>query len=183
MNLPALLEAILFAADEPVPVTRLAEALGVSEREVLKACDDLERSCSGRGVTLRRVAGSLMFATKPEYASLIEKVLSRKIPLSLSKGTLETLAIIAYKQPVTRQDIEAARGVNPEASIETLLEKGLIREAGRKKTLGRPKLYVTTDEFLAKTGLDSLKDLPPIEGVSVGESPRKLLPDLENGRE
>ena len=181
MNLPALLEAVLFAADEPVPVGKLAEALGVGEQEVLRAASELEKSCAERGITLERVAGGLMFATKPEYASVIEKVLSRKIPVSLSKGTLETLAIIAYRQPVTRQDIETARGVNPEASIETLLEKGLIREAGRKRSLGRPKLYETTEEFLIKAGLNSIKDLPPIGGLESGREEQKLVPDVEGG--
>lgn len=104
-----------------------------------------------------------MILTRPECSSFIERALSRKIAMSLSKGTLETLAVIAYRQPVTRQDIEAARGVNPEASLETLLEKGLIQEAGRKKTLGRPKLYKTTDDFLKKAGLNSLEDLPPLD--------------------
>lgn len=181
MRICALIEAILFASDEPVPLAKLAEVLGVSEDEVLSAVSSLERECAGRGVALERVSGGFMFVTRPEYAGIIEKALSRKVPLSLSKGTMETLAVIAYKQPATRQDIEMARGVNPEASIETLLEKGLIREAGRKKTLGRPKLYVTTGEFLKKAGLDSLEDLPPLSGEAAGDAPRKLLPDPESG--
>lgn len=162
MNLPALLEAVLFSADEPVPPERLVAALGLTESDVLSAIGSLQRKYADSGVTLERVAGGYVFTTKPEYAGVIEKALSRKVPLSLSKGTVETLAIIAYRQPVTRQDIEAVRGVNPEASIETLLEKGLIREAGRKKTLGRPKIYATTAEFLKKAGLNSLADLPPL---------------------
>jgi segregation and condensation protein B len=163
MAVPVLLEAILFSADEPVPVGRLAEAIGVTESEVLSAASALDKLYEGRGIMLERVAGGLMILTRPECSSFIERALSRKIAMSLSKGTLETLAVIAYRQPVTRQDIEAARGVNPEASLETLLEKGLIQEAGRKKTLGRPKLYKTTDDFLKKAGLNSLEDLPPLD--------------------
>jgi segregation and condensation protein B len=182
MNLSALLEAVLFASDEPVPVAKLVEALGISEAEILSAAASLEREYVGRGVTLERVSGGFMFVTRPEYAGVLEKVLSRKVPLSLSKGTMETLAVIAFRQPVTRQDIETARGVNPEASIETLLEKGLVREAGRKKTLGRPKLYVTTGEFLKKAGLDSLDDLPPLREDPARDAARKLLPDPESGQ-
>ncbi len=182
MNLSALMEAILFASDEPVPLAKLVEALGASEGEVLSAAGRLEREYADRGVRLERVSGGFMFVTRPEYAGIIEKVLSRKVPLSLSKGTMETLAVIAYRQPATRQDIETARGVNPEASIETLLEKGLIREAGRKKTLGRPKLYATTGEFLKKAGLDSPEDLPSLREDPDRDADRKLLPDPENGR-
>lgn len=183
MNLVALLEAILFASDEPVPLARLVEVLGgilgVGQADILSAAASLERQCADRGVMLERVAGGFALVTKPEHYEVIEKVLSRKVPLSLSKGTLETLAVVAYRQPATRQDIESARGVNPEASIETLLEKGLVREAGRKKTLGRPKLYVTTDEFLRKAGLHSLDDLPPLDrdrDPAAGNA-GKLLPD------
>ncbi|HHY76436.1 MAG TPA: SMC-Scp complex subunit ScpB [Firmicutes bacterium] len=175
VDIPALLEAILFSADEPVPVSRLAEAMGVTEREVLDAAHTLERLYENRGIMVERLAGGLIILTRPEYAEFIERALSRKVTMSLSKGTLETLAIIAYRQPVTRQDIEAARGVNPEASLETLLEKGLIEEAGRKKTLGRPKLYKTTDEFLKKAGLNSIEDLPLLTGEKASNP--KLVPD------
>lgn len=177
MNLPALLEAILFSSDEPVPLQKLVDALELGELDVLAAVTTLEREYADHGVMLQRVSGGFVFVTRPEYAEQIEKTLSRRVPLSLSKGTMETLAVVAYRQPVTRQDIETARGVNPEASLETLLEKGLIREVGRKKTLGRPKLYGTTDEFLRKAGLNSIEDLPPLDGGSEKDAERKLLPD------
>ena len=90
---------------------------------------------------------------------------TRKIPVALSKGALETLAVVAYCQPVTRRDIQSIRDVNPDASLETLLEKGLIKEVGRKKTIGRPKLYGTTDEFLKKASLNSLSDLPQAKSL------------------
>lgn len=175
MSLPVLLEAILFAADEPVPVARLAEALGTTPLEVLAAASELDKLYEGRGIMLERVAGGLILVTRPQYSEFIQSALSRKIAMSLSRGTMETLAVIAYRQPVTRQDIEAARGRNPEASLETLLEKGLIEEAGRKKTLGRPKLYRTTDEFLKKAGLNSLDDLPPLD-TEADQTP-KLIPE------
>lgn len=180
MNLPSLLEAILFASDEPVSLSRLVDSLEVSESEVLAAIESLEREYSDRGVRLQRVSGGFMFVTRSRYAGQIEKTLSKRVPLSLSKGTMETLAVVAYRQPVTRQEVEAVRGVNPEASIETLLEKGLIRELGRKKTLGRPKLYGTTGEFLSKTGLNSLEDLPPLSDGPEKDVDPKLIPDLQS---
>lgn len=158
------LEAILFASDEPMSIERLKEGLSVSEEEIEKALLELERQYEGRGITIARIQGGYQIVTRPEYHEVIEKVTSKKGTSTLSKGALETLAIIAYKQPVTRQDIEAIRGVSAEASIETLLEKGLIKEVGRKKSLGRPKLYGTTDEFLRKFSLNSLNDLPELPG-------------------
>lgn len=169
MNLAMLIEAILFSSDEPVPLEKLVSALEVSPQEVLSAIAALEKEYSERAIKLERVAGGFQIVTKPEYAEVIGRVFSRKTPVSLSRGALETLAIIAYRQPVTRQDIEAIRGVNAEAAIETLLEKGLIREVGRKKTLGRPKLYGTTDEFLKKASLNSISDLPPLARPQGGQ--------------
>ncbi len=162
MKLDALIEAILFCSDEPVPVAKLSDAFQVSTEAVEEAVTMLDKLYTGRGIYVQRVAGGLRIATRPEFGQFIKEAFSRKIPIPLSKGALETLAIIAYCQPVTRQDIQAVRGVNPEASLDTLLEKGLIRETGRKKTLGRPKLYGTTDEFLKKASLNSISDLPPL---------------------
>ncbi len=163
MELWTILEAVLFASDEPVPVERLASGLGVPEKDIRDAAALLEGMYAKRGICLRTVAGGLAIQTRPEYADFVTGVLSKKVWATLSKGALETLAVIAYRQPVTRQDIAVVRGVNPESSIETLLEKGLIREAGRKKTLGRPKLYATTPEFLKRAGLESIEGLPPLE--------------------
>ena len=178
MNLTALIEAILFASDEPVPATRLTVGLGVTEREIQDAASELDKEYESRGISLERVAGGLMIATRPECAAAIEKVLAWKIPVNLSKGALETLAVVAYRQPVTRQDIEGARGVNPEASLDTLLEKGLVREVGRKKSLGRPKLYGTTDEFLKKASLNSTSELPSLSGPASSDEDegQKQLP-------
>lgn len=162
MKLDALIEAILFCSDEPVSVSKLSQALQVSPEQVEDAVAQLDRLYADRGIFVQRVAGGLRIATRPEYGEIISQALAKKVPVALSKGALETLAIIAYCQPVTRRDIQAIRGVNPDASIEVLLEKGLIKEVGRKDTIGRPKLYGTTEEFLKKASLNSLADLPPV---------------------
>ncbi|HOV66026.1 MAG: SMC-Scp complex subunit ScpB [Firmicutes bacterium] len=163
MELDILVEAILFSSDEPVTPEQLSAGLGVSLDEVEQAVSALDTIYSARGIYIQRVAGGLRIATRPEVGKIISRAFERRIQVPLSRGALETLAVIAYCQPVTRQDIQAIRGVNPEASIDTLMEKGLIEEVGRKKTLGRPKLYGTTDEFLKKTSLDSIDDLPPLK--------------------
>lgn len=157
------IEAVLFASPEPVSARRLALALAVPEDVVLQAIQELQaRYEAGGGVVLKQVAGGYQLFTKPEYATVVSRVISGK-RLTLSRGALETLAVIAYNQPVTRSEIEALRGVNCQASLDVLLEKGLIEEVGRKKAVGRPILYGTTDEFLKALGLSSLKDLPPLE--------------------
>lgn len=162
MRLRNAVEAVLFSSDEPVSVEKLADGLGVAPSEVLEAIRELERDYADRGICVMRVGGGFAIVARPEYAEAVWKTLGKRTQMNLSRGALETLAIIAYRQPVTRQDVEAIRGVNSEASIETLLEKGLIREVGRKNVLGRPKLYGTTDEFLKKTLLNSLEELPPL---------------------
>lgn len=157
------IEAVLFASSEPVSARRLAQALAVPEDVVVQAIQELQvRYEAGSGVVLKQVAGGYQLFTKPEYAPVVSRVISGK-RLTLSRGALETLAVIAYNQPITRSEIETLRGVNCQASLEVLLEKGLIEEVGRKKSLGRPILYGTTDEFLKVLGLSSLKDLPPLE--------------------
>jgi len=165
LKLDALIEAILFCSSEPVPASKLAQALDVSPEQVDGAISILDKLYSNRGIFIQRVAGGLRIATRPEYGQAIEQAFTKKIPVALSKGALETLAIVAYCQPVTRRDIQSIRGVNPEASLDTLIEKGLVREVGRKKAVGRPKLYGTTDEFLKKASLGSLSDLPPISSL------------------
>ncbi|MGI6660867.1 MAG: SMC-Scp complex subunit ScpB [Bacillota bacterium] len=165
MKLDALIEAILFCSSEPVPVSKLSQALEITPEPVEEALSNLDKLYADRGIFIQRVAGGLRIATRPEYGEIISQVFTRKIPVALSKGALETLAVVAYCQPVTRRDIQSIRGVNPDASLETLLEKGLIKEVGRKKTIGRPKLYGTTDEFLKKASLNSLSDLPQAKSL------------------
>ncbi len=174
--IPALIEAILFACDEPVNLDTLTRVLDLGELEVLSAVADLTRQYKQRGIMLERVAEGFLIRTRPECSVIVRDALSKRGPVELSKGAAETLAVIAYNQPVTRQDIEAVRGVNPESSIETLLEKGLIKEAGRKKSLGRPKLYATTQEFLKKTSLNSLDNLPSL-------TPKEKSPKEQPGKQ
>lgn len=167
----AVVEALLLAAPEPLSAGRIAEILGVEEREVRILVDDLRREYQkpGRGLAIREVAGGFQLVTRPELADYIEKLLAPR-SRGLSHAALETLAIIAYRQPVTRAEIEAVRGVNVDRILDNLLERRLIREAGRREGPGRPILYGTTQEFLAYFGLNDLSQLPPVEPEAEGRS-------------
>ncbi|NLW17643.1 MAG: SMC-Scp complex subunit ScpB [Firmicutes bacterium] len=159
----AQLEAVLFAAPEPVSLEKLAEILGMPLWECEQVLERYRQALqtNERGIMLRFVAGGWQLVTKPEMADLIAN-LAPKRHYKLSKPTLETLAIIAYRQPITRAEIEEIRGVKAEKALATLLERGLIVEAGRKDTIGRPILYATSDAFLEYFGLKSLEDLPAV---------------------
>ncbi len=162
-ELPGILEALLFVAGEPVPVPDLCEALLVTRIEIEAAIDALSDQLllDRRGLRVKRHGDSVQLSTKPEYAPYIEKLLQPVQRQSLSQAVMETLSIVAYRQPVTRAEIEAVRGVKCDYSIQMLLNRGLIREAGQKDTVGRPTLFVTTDAFLQHFDLESLADLPP----------------------
>ena len=140
----------------------VARALEVTELEVSAAADELasDYDYNRRGICLKRFGSHIQLSTRPDYAPQIEKLLQPIQKQSLSQAALETLAVVAYKQPVTRLDIEAVRGVKCDYSVQSLMNKGLIEEVGRKETLGRPILYGTTDAFLSHFGLTSLEDLP-----------------------
>ncbi|HHW06571.1 MAG TPA: SMC-Scp complex subunit ScpB [Clostridia bacterium] len=163
-ELKAILECLLFASNGAVSAKELASVVGVTEQEVEELIAALmdDYGQSGRGIQIYQVAGGYKMATKPDYAEYIEKLCRHK-PSPLSKAALETLAIIAYRQPVTRAEIEAIRGVKVDHLLSNLLEKNLIQEVGRKETPGRPILYGTTTEFLEYLGLNSIEDLPPLE--------------------
>ncbi len=166
----AALEAVLFAAGDPLPLDVLGEALGISDQEmtVLTAALQEELEQSHRGLTLVQVGDKLQLATKPAFGGIVEDALSPIRRKSLSAAVLETLTVIAYRQPVTRAEVEDIRGVRSEYAIRTLLQLGLIREMGRKDTLGRPSLYGTSEEFLRAFGIASLDELPQMG---------RLLPD------
>jgi segregation and condensation protein B len=169
-RLPALLESLLFAAGAPVPVARLVEALGGPSRaEVVRALEELARSYERdeRGLRLVQVAGGYQLRTPAEHGPWVRRLL-RERPPRLSRPMLETLAIVAYRQPCTRLDIEAVRGVDADAVLSTLLERRLIRIAGRKETPGRPLLYTTTRDFLEVFGLPDLGALPPLRDLGDG---------------
>jgi len=165
LPLPALVESLLFVSSEPVPVGRIAEALEIAPDQVEEALDELKESAhngSARGLRIQRRGDKVQLTTRPECAPYVEKFLGLTLTSRLSRPALETLAIIAYQQPLTRPEIEMIRGVNCDAVIQTLLSKGLIEEVGRLETAGRPIQYGTTFAFLQHFGLPSLDDLPPL---------------------
>ena len=161
-EIPQILEAILFVAGEPVTVADLAQALEVSEMEIMHAVEELQRECERRGVTIHRYGDHLRMETRPEYAPYVERLLQPVQRQTLSQTAMETLAVIAYRQPVTKGEVEQVRGVKCDYSVQSLLHKGLIREAGRKEALGRPILYATTDRFLEHFGISDIRELPPL---------------------
>jgi len=163
-QLVAALEALLFASPDPVSTSGLCRLTGWDEAGVQAALSLLEEGLrSGtRGVCLQKVAGGWQLVTKPQFADLIAAAGAARSPAPLSQAALETLAIVAYRQPVTRAEIEQLRGVRVESALQSLLDRELIEEAGRADAPGRPILYRTTQRFLQWCGLNSLADLPPL---------------------
>jgi segregation and condensation protein B len=179
--LKALLEAIIYVSEEPVTVAALEKVLqGTPRDEIRAALDELVAAgqAPGRGIEIRRVAGGYRMYTKPEHHELVRAfVRSQRPPLRLSMPALETLAVIAYKQPVTGPEIHHIRGVDPASALATLLEKGLIVTAGRKSVVGRPILYRTSKEFLLRFGLSDVSELPTLKEFE--ELARASLGDLQ----
>jgi segregation and condensation protein B len=158
------LEALLFVSDEPVAAVVLAQALGAERREADALCEELARSYDerGAGIVLRSVAGGWRLSTHPDAAPVVERYVLSSRHARLTKAALETLSIVAYKQPVTRHQVSSIRGVNSDGVLRALVDRGLVAEVGREETPGRPLLYGTTPEFLEKLGLSSLAALPPL---------------------
>jgi segregation and condensation protein B len=162
----AALEAIIYAADEPATIEQLASALGEEKIAVQAALDELIAGYAAeeRGIEVRAVAGGYKMYTKPQHHDVVRRFIkSLRPPLRLSMPALETLAVIAYKQPVTAPEISDIRGVNTSGVISTLLDKKLITTAGRKEVMGRPILYKTSKEFLMRFGLSDLDELPSLK--------------------
>lgn len=159
------IEALLFLSEEPVKIEKIAVLLSSPPELALSVIGELQDdlNSSGRGLQIFEVAGGYQMGTLPELAPYLEKALSEDVSSNLSQAALEALAIIAYKQPVTRIEIESIRGVRSEHVLENLLKRKLIRISGRKEGPGRPLLYSTTPDFLKYFGLMDLKDLPPLE--------------------
>ncbi len=182
-ELKAILEAVLFVSPEPVPVARLVSIVGtVSKAEVVQAlgilAHDLDQD--GRGIQLVQVAGGYRLVTKQEYGTWLKRMDKAKAVQKLSRSALESLAIIAYKQPLVRSEIEEIRGVETSGVLRTLCERKLVRIVGRKDVPGRPIMYGTTKFFLEHFGLQDLSQLPPLrEFKELGESEQALLP-IEN---
>ena len=163
-------EAVLFASGEPVAVQALIEMLGVTVQEFEPVLQGLAlRYDEDCGVRLMRFDDSLQLCTRPQYMDLIEKVLQPVRKQTLTQAALETLAVVAYRQPVTRMEIEQIRGVQCDRAVATLLHHGLIAEVGRKESIGRPILYGTTEKFLQHFALTSLEALPRLAQVKVDE--------------
>jgi segregation and condensation protein B len=161
-SIKLLVESLLFVADEPVSVDRLAAVLEVSPGQVEQAISELNDEYAGRGLRLQQKKQRVQMVTAPEAADWIRRFLGLELTGKLSAAALETLAIIAYRQPVTRGDIEAVRGVNSDSVLRTLIHRGLVDEQGRLEQAGRPIIYGTTFEFLQEFGLSSLDQLPPL---------------------
>ena len=162
LPLSVKLEALLFVAAEPVATAQLATALDVSVSVVERGLNELDASLQSRGLRLQRHAGRVQLTTAPQLAELIERFLGLEATSHLSRAALETLAIIAYQQPVTRPQIDSIRGVNSDSMMKSLLSKNLILESGRADGPGRPILYSTTPEFLQHFGLNSILEMPPL---------------------
>jgi segregation and condensation protein B len=158
-----LLESLLFVAAEPVPVRDLAQALELAPDTVETLLARLAAEYCSRGIRIQRHHDRVQLVSAPEATAVIERFLGVQSSTRLSNATLETLAIIAYQQPVTRANVEAIRGVDCSGALRTLLQCGLVTEVGRMQTVGRPVLYGTTEEFLKQFGLDSIAQLPPLE--------------------
>ena len=193
----AALEAIIYAADEPATIDQLATALGEDKIAVQNSLDELVASYASdeRGIEIRAVAGGYKMYTKPQHHDVVRRFIkSLRPPLRLSMPALETLAVIAYKQPVTAPEISEIRGVNTSGVISTLLDKKLITTAGRKEVMGRPILYKSSKEFLMRFGLSDLDELPSLkefealarealgtdEGISSSESTDEALLNSPN---
>lgn len=175
-NLKGRIEAILFVAGERVLLTDLAHALVVSEKELMQTIEQMqgEYDFEQRGFCIRIFGDSVQLTTRPLYAPDVVHLLQPVQKQSLSQSIMETLAVVAYKQPVTRGEIEQLRGVKCDYSVNALVQKGLICEVGRKEALGRPILYGTTDGFLQHFGISSLDDLPPLK-TEEPEAPNEEL--------
>jgi len=178
--LKGILEALLFVTAEPIPVTRFLALLGaVTKQDVDQALASLAHDYEqeGRGLQLAEVAGGYRIVTKAEFAPWLKRLEKVKSPSKLSRSALESLAIIAYKQPIVRAEVEQIRGVETSGVIRTLLERKLVRIVGRKEEPGRPIMYGTTKFFLEHFGLRDLSQLPPLrEFKELGESEQAMLP-------
>ncbi len=185
IDLKSAVEAVLFAAGEPVPIARLSLVLGTGEDDVLLAgrelADQYERE--QRGLRVLLLGDKLQMCSAPEYAAVIIKALEQRKPPMLSQPALETLAIVAYFQPVTRAYIDQVRGVDSSYTVSMLNERGLIEICGRLDVPGRPSLFRTTDQFLRTFGLQKLEDLPHLPDMTQSDGVDKLqkaIDDLQN---
>lgn len=161
-KLKNILESLLFVAGKPMRTVELAKILEIDEKEIKQALAELQPQYLERGINLIKLAHGFQMVTNPENAEYVGKLLDAPLEATLTGPSLETLAIIAYKQPVTRIEVDRIRGVASDSSIDTLIRRRLIEEKGRADGIGRPILYGTTEEFLKHFGLQDLTALPPL---------------------
>ena len=183
--LKPLLEALLLVSDDSVPATELARATGAAPGEVAQALAELsaEYADANRGFQLREVAGGWRLFTHPAYHDQVADYVLSWDPHKLSQAALETLAVIAYHQPVTREGVRAIRGVNSDGVIASLREKGLVRETGHEADRGQAVLFGTTRRFLEHFGLKSLRELPPLEDFAPDEESKAFIRERLSGRQ
>lgn len=176
IDISSAIEAILFAAGESIPVARLSLVLGVDEKEINLRANELQEKYSReqRGMRILRLEDRLQMCSAPEFAPLITKALEQRKPPMLSQAALETLAIVAYFQPVTRAYIDQVRGVDSSYTVGMLAERGLIEVCGKLDVPGRPSVFHTTDVFLRTMGISELSQLPPLPDMTNGEGVEKL---------
>jgi segregation and condensation protein B len=178
-NLKLAIESILFVADDPVEIQALARVAGRREEDIANALDEIAADYRGRGLRVQRTGSAVQMVTAPEAAPFVEQFLGVDEGQRISHAALETLAIIAYKQPISRGVIEAIRGVNCDRALASLKARGLVTEVGRASTAGRPYLYGTTFRFLEHFGLEKPDDLPPLPELPQGQEPGAESQELE----
>jgi segregation and condensation protein B len=181
MDIKSAIEAILFAAGDCVPAARLSLILSCELDEILRAAEELseEYERESRGVRLLRLGDKLQLCSAPEYAPFIVKTLEQRKPPMLSQPALETLAIVAYFQPVTRAYIDRVRGVDSSYTVSVLLDRGLIESCGKLDAPGRPSLFRTTEVFLRTMNISQLDELPPLPQLGESESVEKLRQSID----
>lgn len=165
-DLKNVLECMLFVSPQPLTAKRIAQALQIDELEIERMMHDLRLDFGNRGIHIIRVAEGYQMCTKPQYASYVSLLLKPERQ-RLSRAALETVAIVAYRQPITQPEVEAIRGVNSDGVMRTLTDRGLIRQLGKRDTPGRPMMYGTSEEFLCHFGLNDLSDLPDIDSIEL----------------
>ena len=181
MNIKSALEAILFAAGEPVPAARISLILEQDEETVWDAARELSEQYKkeGRGIRILKLDKALQMCSAPEYAAVIGKTLEQRKPPMLSQPALETLAVVAYFQPVTRAYIDQVRGVDSSYTVGVLIDRGLIERCGKLDVPGRPSLLRTTDVFLRTMGISELSQLPTLPDIATGDAAKKLEDAIE----
>jgi segregation and condensation protein B len=177
VHLEALIESLLFVTDRTVTIQELAATLEIDQDEIENAIENLNTSYQARGIRLQRKGQRLQLVSPPEAGPVIERFLGLEISGKLSPASLETLAIVAYRQPITRIQVDAIRGVNSDSVLRSLVRRGLLEQVGRAETVGHPFLYGVTFGFLEQFGLESLKSLPKWEELNqeLGESAKQTI--------